>query len=77
MAWFLALQGPAHITNQSSTYELQDTVDVDKMAQDLVDSAARGSGSSCSRCDAHPQSPTSHGVRSAGGLGRVDVLRTV
>ena len=40
MPWFLALQGPAHITNQSSTYELQEAVDADKMAQELLDAAA-------------------------------------
>ena len=39
MAWFIALQGPAHMTNQSSTYELQDEVDVEKIAQELVDAS--------------------------------------
>ena len=39
MAWYLALHGPAHMTNQSSVYELQDSVDVEKIAQELVSSA--------------------------------------
>ena len=39
MAWFLALQGPAHMAHQSSVYELQDSVDVEKIAQELVSSA--------------------------------------
>jgi hypothetical protein len=39
MAWFLALQGPAHMAHQSSVYELQDSVDVEKLAQELVSSA--------------------------------------
>jgi hypothetical protein len=39
MAWFLALQGPAHTPHQSLVYELQDAVDVDKIAQELVSSA--------------------------------------
>ena len=36
MAWFLALQGPAQPSHQSSVYELQDSTDVDKLAQELV-----------------------------------------
>jgi hypothetical protein len=39
MAWFLALQGPAHMPHQSLVYELQDSVDVDKIAQELVSCA--------------------------------------
>jgi hypothetical protein len=39
MAWFMALQGPHHTPHQSLVYELQDGVDVDKMAQELVSSA--------------------------------------
>jgi hypothetical protein len=39
MAWFLALQGAAHMSHQSSVYELQDSVDVEKIAQELVSSA--------------------------------------
>ena len=39
MAWYLALQGPAHMAHQSSVYELQDSVDVEKMAQELLSSA--------------------------------------
>lgn len=39
MAWFLALQGPSHTPHQSLVYELQDAVDVDKLAQELVSSA--------------------------------------
>jgi hypothetical protein len=39
MAWFMALQGPAHTPHQSMVYELQDGVDVDKIAQELVSSA--------------------------------------
>jgi hypothetical protein len=36
MAWFLALQGPAQPSHQASVYELQDTTDVDKLAQELA-----------------------------------------
>jgi len=36
MAWYLALQGPAHMAHQSSVYELQDGVDVEKIAQELI-----------------------------------------
>ncbi len=36
MAWFLALQGPALPSHQSSVYELQDGTDVDKIAQEFV-----------------------------------------
>jgi hypothetical protein len=39
MTWFLALQGTPHMTNQPSVYELQDSADVDKIAQELVSSA--------------------------------------
>jgi hypothetical protein len=39
MTWFLALQGTAHMTHQPSVYELQESVDVDKIAQELVSSA--------------------------------------
>jgi hypothetical protein len=39
MTWFLALQGTAHMTNQPSVYALQDSVDVDRIAQELVSSA--------------------------------------
>jgi hypothetical protein len=39
MAWFLALQGVAQMSHQSSVYELQDSVDVDKIAQEMVSSA--------------------------------------
>ncbi len=39
MAWFLALQGPSQTPHQSLVYELQDAVDVDKIAQELVSSA--------------------------------------
>ena len=39
MTWFLAMHGTAHMTNQPSVYELQDSVDVDKIAQELVSSA--------------------------------------
>jgi hypothetical protein len=39
MAWFLALQGVAHMSHQSSVYELQDWVDVEKIAQEMVSSA--------------------------------------
>ena len=36
MAWYLALQGAAHMAHQSSVYELQDWVDVEKIAEELV-----------------------------------------
>jgi hypothetical protein len=39
MAWYLALQGTAHMAHQSSVYELQDGVDVEKIAEELVGSA--------------------------------------
>ena len=39
MAWFLALQGAAHMAHQSSVYELQGSADVEKIAQELVSSA--------------------------------------
>ena len=39
MAWFLALQGPSHTPHQSLVYELQDGVDAEKIAQELVSSA--------------------------------------
>ncbi len=39
MAWYMALQGPHHTPHQSLIYELQDGVDVDKIAQELVSSA--------------------------------------
>ena len=39
MAWFMALQGPHHTPHQSMVYELQDGVDVDKIAQEMVSSA--------------------------------------
>ena len=39
MAWYLALQGPAHMAQQSSVYELQDSVNVEKIAEELVSSA--------------------------------------
>jgi hypothetical protein len=39
MAWFLALQGAVHMAHQSSVYELQDSADVEKIAQELVSSA--------------------------------------
>jgi hypothetical protein len=39
MAWFLALQGPSHTPHQSLVYELQDGVDTEKLAQELVSSA--------------------------------------
>jgi hypothetical protein len=39
MAWYMALQGPQHTPHQSMVYELQDGVDVDKIAQEMVSSA--------------------------------------
>ena len=39
MTWFLALQGTAHMTHQPSVYELQDSVDVERITQELVSSA--------------------------------------
>jgi hypothetical protein len=39
MAWFLALQGPSPTPHQSLVYELQDGVDTEKIAQELVSSA--------------------------------------
>ena len=41
MAWYLALQGAAHMAHQSSVYELQDWVDVEKIAEELVGSATQ------------------------------------
>ena len=39
MAWYLALQGPSHMAHQSSVYELQDSVNVETIAQELASSA--------------------------------------
>jgi hypothetical protein len=39
MAWFLALQGPAHMSTQAAVYELQDSVDVETISRELVSSA--------------------------------------
>ncbi|GAT16794.1 Uncharacterised protein [Mycolicibacterium thermoresistibile] len=39
MAWYLALQGPAHTTNQALIYQLGDDVDVDKIADDMASAA--------------------------------------
>ena len=39
MTWYLALQGTSHMTHQPSVYELQESADVDKIAQELVSSA--------------------------------------
>lgn len=39
MAWFLALQGPAQASHQSSVYELQDIADVDQLSQEFVSAA--------------------------------------
>ena len=39
MTWFLALQGAGQMTNQPSVYELQDSVDVESISQELVSSA--------------------------------------
>lgn len=36
MAWFLGLQGAAHQSHQSSAYELQDAVDIDKLAEEFA-----------------------------------------
>lgn len=36
MAWFLALQGATQPSHQSSVYELQDSADIDKLAQELI-----------------------------------------
>lgn len=40
MAWFLALQGSTQASHQSSAYELQDSTDVDRLAQELLGAAA-------------------------------------
>ena len=42
MAWFLTLQGPAQASHQSSVYELQDSTDVDQLAQEFVSAAVTG-----------------------------------
>jgi len=39
MAWFLALQGPFHTASQASVFELQDSADMEKIAQELTSSA--------------------------------------
>ncbi|WNG85963.1 hypothetical protein C6A87_018855 [Mycobacterium sp. ITM-2016-00317] len=36
MSWFLALQGPDQPSHQTSVYELQDSTDVEKLAQELA-----------------------------------------
>ena len=38
MPWYLALQGSSHMAHQSSVYELQDGVDVESIAKELVSS---------------------------------------
>lgn len=39
MAWYLALQGPAHTTNQALIYQLDDSADIAKIADDLAAAA--------------------------------------
>jgi hypothetical protein len=39
MTWFLALHSTATMTNQPSVYELQDSVDIEKISEELVSSA--------------------------------------
>lgn len=39
MAWFLAMQGPPNKIGQSLVYELQESVDRDKLAEEMVSSA--------------------------------------
>ncbi|WP_099021707.1 hypothetical protein [Mycolicibacterium palauense] len=41
MAWFLALQGSSTASQQSSAHELQDGVDLDRLAQDMIGAASR------------------------------------
>ena len=36
MAWYLALQGSGHMAHQSSVYELQDSANVDEIAEEMV-----------------------------------------
>ncbi|MGE0215402.1 hypothetical protein [Mycolicibacterium sp.] len=36
MPWFLALQGPSQPSHLSSVYELQDSTDIDQLAQELL-----------------------------------------
>jgi hypothetical protein len=40
MAWFLALQGPTSGTGQSQTYELQETADIERLADEMTASTA-------------------------------------
>lgn len=39
MAWFMALQSPSHTPHQSMVYELQDGVDTENIAHEMVSSA--------------------------------------
>ena len=39
MAWFLALQGPPNKLGQSPTYELHESADVDRIAEEMASSA--------------------------------------
>jgi hypothetical protein len=42
MAWFLALQGPTHRTNESTVYQLADSANVERLRQQLLQEAAIG-----------------------------------
>lgn len=42
MAWFLALQGPTHRTNESTVYQLADTANIERLKQQLLQEAAIG-----------------------------------
>ena len=42
MAWFLALQGPTHRTNESTVYQLADSANVERLQQQLLQEAAIG-----------------------------------
>jgi len=39
MAWYLALQGPAHTSNQALIYELHESADIDKITEDMAAAA--------------------------------------
>lgn len=39
MAWYLALQGPAHTTNQALIYQLEEGTDIAKIADDMASAA--------------------------------------
>lgn len=42
MAWFLALQGSTHRTNESAVYQLADSANIERLRQQLLEESAIG-----------------------------------